>query len=82
MGGSFRKIGWSGMMVVDDERADIRIRNEWRTLAAALIEDEDVGWVIGFHESALGRAVDVVAFAQYVDVDQILSKAKEYQSVA
>ena len=47
-----------------------------------MIEDEDVGRVIGFHESALRRAVDVGAFAQYMDVDQIFSKAKEYQSMA
>jgi hypothetical protein len=69
MGGSFRKIDWSGVMVVDDERADIGIRNEWRALATALVKDEDVGWVIGFHESALRRIVDVGAFAQYVNVN-------------
>lgn len=70
------------MMVVNDERANIGIRNQWRALAAALIEDEDIGRMIGFHESALRRTVDVGAFAQYVDVDQIFSKAKEYQSVS
>jgi hypothetical protein len=64
MSGSFREIGRSGMMVVDDERADFGVRNKWRALAAALIEDEDVGWVIGFHESALRWAVDVGAFAK------------------
>lgn len=56
-------------MVVDDERADIGIRNEWRALATALVKDEDVGWVMGFHESALRRIVDVGAFAQYVNVN-------------
>ena len=69
-------------MVVDDERACIRIGNEWRALAAALVKDEDVGWIIRFHGSALRRAVDVGAFAQYMDVDQIFSKTKEYQCVA
>lgn len=69
-------------MVVDDQRADVGIRNKWRALAAALIKDEDVGRMVGFHGSALRRAVDVGAFAQYMDVDQIFSKTKEYQSVA
>jgi len=70
------------VVVVNDERADIGVRDEGRALAAALVEDEDVGWMIGFHESALGRAVDVGAFAQYMYVDQVFSKTKEYQSVA
>lgn len=47
-----------------------------------MIEDEDVGWVIGFHESALRRAVDVGAFAQYMNIDQIFSKTEKYQGVA
>lgn len=51
-------------MVIDDERADVWVRDKWRTLAATLIEDEDVSRMIGFHQSALGRAVDCVAFAQ------------------
>ena len=69
-------------MVVDNERADIGVRDEWRALAAALIEDEDIGRIISFHENALRRAVDVGAFAQYMDVDHIFSKTKEYQCVA
>ena len=75
-------ISWSGMMVIDDKRANIGIRNKWRALAATLIEDEYVGRVIGFYQSALRRAVDRVAFAQQMHVNQFLSKTKEYQSVA
>jgi hypothetical protein len=79
--GALGKIGRSGMVVVYHKRAHFGIRDNWRALAAALVEDENVGRIMGFHESALGRAVDCVAFAQQMDFDQIFLKAKKYQSV-
>jgi hypothetical protein len=67
--GALGEIGRSRVVVVYHEGADFGIRDEWRTLAAALVEDEEVGRVVGFHESTLKRAVDCVAFAQQMDVD-------------
>ena len=59
----FREIRWGSIMVVYDERADVCVSDKWRAVATALVEDEDVSRMIGFHQSALGRAVDCVAFA-------------------
>jgi translation initiation factor IF-3 len=50
---AFREIGWSGMMVIDNKGENIGIRDKWRALTAALIEDEDVGRMVSFHQSTL-----------------------------
>jgi hypothetical protein len=49
VGGALGEIGWSCVVVVYYKGADFGIRDEWRALATALVKDEDVRRVVGFH---------------------------------
>ena len=63
MGGLSWEVGGAGSVVVIDYEGDgCWVWDQGRALAAALVEDEDVGWVVDGHEGAFSGAVDCAAF--------------------